>query len=457
MRGPTLALALVLALAPAGLQPVAAADAAAPAAAAAAAPAPDRTREILLYGIDSEVLEVVAKLTQTTDSSYAAELAAALAEQRGNELRRSILELFAATKAPEGEPAARSFLADWQQTPPDLAVAAVRYLAAIEAQGRTGLFSPLLEAPQASVASAAIQGLGKTGDPAAGELLLKMLSSPEVAEAARGDLILALGELRDARAVPALLAIAKNRAEDKSRRMYAAGALGRIGDQAALPVLREMFAERDSLLKAAAAAALARLSPAEAFPLLLAGMKDENWRVRVECAKALARPLQPAEEQQALPLLIYKAQSDPTLQVKLEAVRTLGEIGSEKAVRFLAGLYRDPKNPLPLREECLAVAARASLAAVLDVVRSVVAEEMKASDQKVMEMTARVMSRYPHVELHALFAAFLDSSNPIVRIYGVRAAAGAGMASARAKVSDMAGKDPHPAVRREAARALAKL
>ena len=284
--------------------------------------------------------------------------------------------------------------------------------------------------------------MGKTGDPAAGELLLKMLSSPEVAEAARGDLILALGELRHAQAVPALLAIARSRDEDKSRRMYAAGALGRIGDQAALPVLREMFAEKDSLLKASAASALARLSPSEAFPLLLAGMKDENWRVRVECAKALARPLQPAEAQQALPLLIYKAQSDPTLQVKLEAVRTLGAIGSEKAVQFLATLYRDSKNPLPLREESLASAARASLPAVLDAVRAVAAEEMKAPDQKVIEMTARVISGFPRSELRGLFAAFLDSTNPIVRIYGVRGAAGAGMSDLRARISDIAARDP---------------
>jgi HEAT repeat protein len=222
-------------------------------------------------------------------------------------------------------------------------------------------------------------------------------------------------------------------------------------------VLREMFAERDSLLKAVSAAALAKLSPAEAFPLLLAGMKDESWRVRVECAKALARPLEPAEAQAAFPLLVYKAQSDPTLQVKLESVKTLGAIGSEKAVQFLAALYRDPKNPLTLREESLAAAARASLPAVLDAVRAVVAEEMRASDQKVLEMTARVLSGFPRSELHGVFEAFLDSANPIVRIYGVRAAAGAGMSGLRGRISDIAARDPHPAARREAARALAKM
>jgi HEAT repeat protein len=412
---------------------------------------------VLLYGIDSEVLDVVARLRQTADPAFAAELASALAEQRGNELRRAILELFTETKAPEGEPTARALLADWQVTPPDTAAAAVRYLAAIEAQGRTALFSPLLEAPQVSVASAAIQALGKTGDPAAGELLLAKLSSPEVAEAARGDLILALGELKDARAVPALLKIARSRDEDKSRRMYAAGALGQIGDQSALPVLREMFAERDALLKAAAASALARLSPAEAFPLLLAGMKDENWRVRVECAKALARPLQPAEAEQALPLLFYKAQSDPTLQVRIEAVRTLGATGNAKAVQFLAGLYRDSKNPLLLREESLASAARSSLPAVLDAVRAVIAEETKGPDQKVLEMTARVISGYTAPELLGIVSVFLDSANPIVRIYGARAAAGAGMGSLRVRIADMAANDPHLAARREAAKALAKM
>jgi HEAT repeat protein len=418
-----------------------------------AAKARERTREVILYGIDSEVLDVVLKMKATGDASFASELAGVLSEQRGVDLRKAVFELFSDTKAPEGEKAAAEILKGWEEAPGELVIAAIRYLSAIEAKGRTALFSPLVDAPQAAAASAAIRGLGKTADPAAADLLLKKLASPEVPEASRGDLIVALGELKDPRAVQPLLAIARNKDEDKSRRMYAADALGRIGDPSALPVLRDIFGEKDALLKAYAVAALSRFAVEEAFPLLVTGLKDENWKVRVECAKALARPLDPARSEQALSILFYKAQSDPTVQVKVEAVRAIGAIGGEKAAGFLAGLYRDSRNPLAVREESLTIVARTSPAAVQEAVHAVIAEEWKAVDQR----TARIVSAIDGSQLQDNLARFLDSPNPIVRIYGVRAIAAHGLKSLRDRVAALAEKDPHPGVQREAARALEKL
>jgi len=417
----------------------------------------ERTRDMLLYGIDSQVLEVVQKLKATADTSYSVELAAVLAEQRGVELRRGILDFFTDTRTSGGEQAATEILKGWQDAAVDLAIAAVRYLSAIEAKGRAALFAPLLDAPQPALASAAIRGLGKTGDPSVVELLLKNLAGPDAAEAARGDLILALGDLGDARAVQPLIAIAKNRDEEKSRRMYAAASLGRLGDAAALPVLRDMFVEKDALLKASAAAALSRFSVQEAFDLLLAGLKDENWKVRVECAKALTRPLDPARAEQALAVLFYKGEFDPATQVRTEAVRAIGAIGGEKALRFLAGLFRDVKNPLAIREESLTVAARAGLPAVLEAVRAVIAEEWKAVDQRTLEMTARVISGFSAAELHDTFSRLLESPNPIVRIYGVRAIAAAAMRDLRERIVTISKTDPHTGVQREAAKALEKL
>ena len=89
----TLALAaLAIALVPA-LPCVAADDPAA---------ARERTREAILYGIDSEVLEVIKQLKASTDPSFSDELARVLGANRSVELRRGILELFADTKAPAG-------------------------------------------------------------------------------------------------------------------------------------------------------------------------------------------------------------------------------------------------------------------------------------------------------------------------------------------------------------------
>jgi HEAT repeat protein len=452
-----LALALSLALAAAPHR------AAAQDASKDAAQARERTRQALLYGIDSEVLDIVQRLKGTGESSFAEELATILSENRGAEVRRTILELFADRKGREGAEAASAILRAWQDEASDVVVAAVAYLSAIAADGRASLLLPLAESPVAAVAGASIRALGKAGDPAAVDPLLKMLARPDVGETAKSDIVLALGDLGDRRAVPVLLAIAKNRDENKVRRMYAADSLGSLGDPVALPALREMFAEKDALLRAYAASALAHFDIEEAFPLLLAGLKDENWRVRAECAKALARPLPDARLAQALPVLSYKAELDPTPQVKMEAIRALGAIGGEKARAFLVGLYRERKNALAVREESLAILARTSLDAsgvlpsCIEAVRAVVAEEWKAVDQRVLEMTARVISAATGPEVRDVLLRFVESANPVVRIYGVRGIAGNRFADLRDKIRQISEKDPHPAVQREAAKALEKM
>ncbi len=417
----------------------------------------ERTRETLLYGIDSEVLDVVKQLKLSADPSFSEELGRVLAEDRGAELRKAVLELFAETRVRDGAPAALAILREWQDQPSDLVIASVRYATAAGIEGRTALLAPLLEAPQASLVSSAVDALGKTADPAAAELLLERLADPDTGGQGRGEVIAALGDLGDPRAVEPLLAIARSRDEDKPRRMYAADALGKIGDARAVPVLRAMFAEKDALLKAHAAAAMSRLSPGEAFPLLLEGLKDENWRVRVECARGLARPLAGAQADEAFPVLSYKARLDPVQQVRIEAVKAMAATGGGKAGAFLAGLFRDRKNPLGVREESLAAVLRGDPALVLEPVRAVVAEEWSAADQRTLEMTARVVSVSGSGAMREPLVRFLDSPNPIVRIYGVRGVAAAGLRDLRDRIRQLSEKDGHPAVQREAARALEKM
>jgi HEAT repeat protein len=464
-----LAVALSLALAAAPHRAAAqdaskdAAKAAAQDAVQNAAQARERTRQALLYGIDSEVLDIVQRLKGTGESSFSEELAAILSENRGAEVRRTILELFADRKGTEGAGPASAILRAWQDEPTDVVVAAIAYLSAITADGRASLLLPLAESPVAAVAGASIRALGKAGDPSIVDPLLKMLARPDVGDTAKSDIVLALGDLGDRRAVPVLLAIVKNRDENKVRRMYAADSLGSLGDPVALPALREMFAEKDALLRAYAASALAHFDVEEAFPLLLAGLKDENWRVRAECAKALARPLSDARLAQALPILSYKAELDPTSQVKLEAIRALGAIGGGKATAVLVGLYRERKNTLAVREESLGILARTSLGAsgvlssCMEAVRAVVAEEWKAVDPRVLEMTARVISAATGPEVRETLLRFVESANPVVRIYGVRGIAGNRFADLRDKIRQISEKDPHPAVQREAAKALEKM
>ena len=59
-----------------------------------AAEAREKTRQLLAYGIDSQVLDVVARLRASRDTGFAAELSALLAASRSADVRKAVLEMY---------------------------------------------------------------------------------------------------------------------------------------------------------------------------------------------------------------------------------------------------------------------------------------------------------------------------------------------------------------------------
>ena len=95
----------------------------------------ERTRQTLLYGIDSQVLEVVQRIAATRDDRFTKELASVLTDTRSKEVKKAILQLFGDQGVKEGEAAARQVLADTEHPTGDLVVASIRYLSVIHAAG----------------------------------------------------------------------------------------------------------------------------------------------------------------------------------------------------------------------------------------------------------------------------------------------------------------------------------
>jgi HEAT repeat protein len=442
--------------------PAAAADAAATpgaagttAAADTEAAAREKTRELLAFGIDTQVLEVVTRLRAARDTGFTKELAALLAGSRSNDVRKAVLEMFADLGLLDGQPAARTLIAAWQTGDGALTAAAVVYLSSLKAADLGAMLLPLVDADDAVVVSTALRAIGMSRDPGAVEPLLAKLASVEYPDARKGEVVTALGELRDPRAVDALLRIAKSRDEEKTRRLFATDALGKIGDRRALPVLRDLFAEDDALVRAYAASALAAFGMAEALPSLLAGLRDANVKVRLQCTKALARPMDPSDAAQAVPAVRWKADNDPDRAVRLESVRTLGEIADTASVAYLEALLQNTESALDVRETALsALLSRTPGAAGI---RATVERELGAKDQKPIEMMARVLSQTKAGEIAAVLTRLLDSQGWAVRLFAVRGLVANGVAAASARLAEISEKDVSAAVRTEAARAVERL
>lgn len=425
--------------------------------AADTASAKDRTRQALLYGIDSQVLDAIQTIKTLNDRTFTSELTRTLNENRSLEVQKAVFDLFNEQKIRDGEERAKSVLSAWQDTPEPLLIAAIQYLAGIHSSSLAAGLPPVVDSGSNAVAIAAVQALGQTGDANAAKLLVSRLTSADFPDSRKNECILALGNLKNPAAVDALITIAVNTDEEKFRRMYAADSLGKIGDARALPVLRSMIAENDALIRLYAASALSHFDLDEVFPSLVQGLRDDNVKVREQSAKALARQLSSLQADTAVPILSFKAEFDPEPTVRSAALEALGAIGGEASLKMLLKVYSGEDHRLDSRETALGILVSKFLSESLDTIRTVVSSEWSSFDPHTLEMTARVLSTARNPALRELLVHLLDSPDGTVRSYSVRGIAGNGFSDQKDRLKKMSEQDPNPGTRREAALALEKL
>jgi HEAT repeat protein len=153
----------------------------------------------------------------------------------------------------------------------------------------------------------AIWALGKIGDPAAVETVIESSQSED--SGARKMAAYVLGQLGDPKAIPRLQVLADDKVADV--RWNAAIALAELGDRSGLPVLRSMIDR----------AALARQAELTS---------DQTEAAMVNALKALALLKDP----ELLPQLETLGQSDPNLRVR-DAARRAAEATRGKSAKRL--------------------------------------------------------------------------------------------------------------------------
>jgi HEAT repeat protein len=409
-------------------------------------------KEILRYGIESEVLATIKQIADSGQVVLKEELLELVRPESGTALLQAVLDLLGSRGVADAEPRVLKMLGEGQDDPRRLEPM-IRYLAAVRSKAAEQPLLQLLDSANEQVAFAAIDALGSVGSPAAGARLQQKLSDPQYPEALKSQLILALGRLKFAPALEDLLRIVSNPDENKVRRMYAATALGDIADKRAIPALRALLSDPDSLVRAYAASAMAKFDLSEVEGALQEGLRDSDVRVRLASARALANPA----AERSVDILIYKARKDPERQVRAQAIESLGAIGGAKALAFLRELYQDAAASSQYREAALAALCAHDLAGSLPVIHMVIDREWSQKNPQALLFTARALASATSPGLDDIFERFLGHPNVIIRLYGLQGVRLNRIHRLKAKVTTMATEDAHPAVRREAAIVLRDL
>ena len=144
---------------------------------------------------------------------------------------------------------------------------------------------------------------------------------------------LLLGELRERRAVPALIAATR----DESINYRAASSLGEIGDASALPALREMAAIAPEQ-RVFAGYGIAALRASDGFDILEdVAVSDRQWTKRRHAVELAGKTL----DRRAIPMLLRALRDDPHPNVRVSAVRSLARIGDRAVLPALRAALGD--------------------------------------------------------------------------------------------------------------------
>ncbi len=397
----------------------------------------DQERQTLLYGIDSQVLDLLKTIAEEQTSALDPQIVEVFEQSTNPDVQVAALGDLSAEKDWSAAGPARSALQSYaagSSVNEDLVIAAIRYLRDSGDAQSVALFSQLLGDPDASIASAAIDAVGKRGGSPEAAKVLADLDSSDYPSGLKPLLILALGDLKASGAVADLTKILKNVDEDPVMRRYACDALGKIADPASLAAIIGAFSDKDSYLRAYAVSALSRYSGPKVDAMLAQGLKDSFWRVRVGAAQALGDK----KSVGAVPILEYKARYDPEPNVQGAAIAALGKIDSGGAPDFLKGLYGNDLLGPARRTEALDALVANDLSGSLPAITKVIdAQWAKDPQSSLLDYTAKQLSQARDPALHDLYGRLLKAPTVNLRIYGIRGAALNGMTDFRPEIEAM--------------------
>ena len=154
----------------------------------------------------------------------------------------------------------------------------------------------------------------------------------------------ACGEIRDARAVDALVIVCRDR--DGAVKSAAAEALGKIGDPKAIPALGKLFRDSSKTVRETAGTALVAIGEAS-IEALIESLQDKDFVVRCHGARALGgmtSDYQYGRSWSKDPRIVEAlvgALKDPDRAVREDATIALGMIGDPRAIDPLIEAMKD--------------------------------------------------------------------------------------------------------------------
>lgn len=380
--------------------------------------------EVLKWGIDSQIIDLLGVLSQEKDPAYDEVVFDTLMESRNPEIQEKIIYYLMDR---EYKPLAEftrnycRFPLEDQDYNEKVLFAAVASLGHLKDTSSATVLQDLAFLDIPGITGPTTRALAALGDTTGAEKFLHRLEELDLTDpkdSIPGEIILFLGEVKYKPAASFLMGVVESEENYSINRHYACIALGQIGDGEAVEVLKTLYYEsKNSIMRSYALAGLGYFNSPEVEHILLDALKrDSFWKVRVSAAERIgSQKISSAEK-----LLIYKAEKDPVSQVRIAAMKALGEMDTPEGLKFLSDFYADKKNPDNLRLEAFRILLKGKKLFLLDALRIVFDKEWESKHSRLLEFSSKEMSTTDWPLLGEFYKKMLTHKNPVIQTYGIR-------------------------------------
>lgn len=417
-------------------------------------------RDILKYGIDSEIVDVINAIRSEKDDSCNEELKFLLETNKNPEINRAVLEFMREQETDLVKDRAmeilEQYLEDYDYNT-NLLLSVVSYLSSLEVSEAGPLFYTLLRDNNPVLAGSALRGIGKLKDLSRVEeiqALVEEYQGDESYEDFVANAILVMGDLKYKEAEPWLMDVLDDVDSPSSHRQYAAISLGHIGSPDGFALLKQMYSSSEnSQLRSYVLKGISFYDSEEVAPILLDALRDSFWKIRVAAAEGLAE----RQYRQAIDILEYKVKKDPQRQVRYGALDALAKMEDREAEDFIVEQFSGERNPFDIRQKALQLMMEGRFSGSIEALKEVLGPKWDKKKDKELSPFCKILSTTQWDSLEPFYAQMIANKDFIIRIYGIRGIKINHLTGLKAAVQAMDNKKEAVNVRKEAKAALEEL
>ena len=398
--------------------------------------------EKLLYGINSEILDLLKSLKDEKNSDFNEPLLQVLKETKNSKVKENIIDLYIDTEYFSADAEVFKIIEEKEYSAKNVVRKSIKYLSLSKPDKYKNDFLALLDSNDESYRSEAVKALSSTGDKQFTMKLIEHYENDE-SESVKLEILLNIGELKDPDSSEFLMKIIDDEYIDKTSRQYAIHSLGLIVDDEAFPLLMKTYEDPDPYIRSYALDAISKYKKNESEEILLQALKDDSWQIRKQAAVSASE----YKNEKLVPLLIYKAVNDPAEPVRIESVKALSAIGSQQSLSFLREKASEKKAAVSLRKLALVEIIKNDLSGSYSVIEKILEDEWESPGSFMLDTACSALSETKSDKLTDLYSRMLDHPSLTVKLSGMKGIKLNKCSTLKEKVSKFTGEDVSSSVR----------